>query len=245
MRAREEATATASGSRLGRDRRHRQCHNKPVIVVSLRIVSRFALPSKMARYRACADFIKSYMINANFEKLWSFCRLMTRMRGLVLGHPSKNDRPVHNNALEVVDGGIGQQDSNRSVRRVASVHRLGHWPSLLHSPLTSPTASSPLRFSVINWWYLSRWSSRRHCPCGAAWARPSQYLQGVQRLLLQLWLGIFSVNTDGIQYPFNHLIYTWGDFIWHMKHHGTFNGSQDTDGHSFWQDFCKFEFCLQ
>lgn len=33
---------------------------------------------------------------------------MTRTRGLVLGRPSKNDRPVHNNALEVVDGGIGR-----------------------------------------------------------------------------------------------------------------------------------------
>ena len=92
------------------------------------------------------------MIHANFKK--RFSRLMTRMRGLVLGHPSKNDRPVHNNALEVVDGGIGQEDSNRSVRRVASVHRWGHWPSLLPSPFSSSgssdAASDPLRFSVIN-----------------------------------------------------------------------------------------------
>ena len=60
------------------------------------------------------------------------------------------------------------------------------------------------------------------------------FLQGVQRLLIQLWSGIFSVNVDGIKYPLNHLIYTWGDFVWHMKHHGTFNGSQDKDGNSFW-----------
>ena len=73
----------------------------------------------------------------------------------------------------------------------------------------------------------------------------ARVIQGVQRLLLQLWLGIFSINNDGIEYPFNHLIYTWGDFIWHMKHHGTYNGSQDTDRNSFWQDLCKFEFCLQ
>ena len=55
------------------------------------------------------------------------------MRGLVLGHPSKNDRPVHNNALEVVDGGIGQEDSNRSVRRMASVHRWGNSLTFLAS----------------------------------------------------------------------------------------------------------------
>ena len=61
-------------------------------------------------------------------------------------------------------------------------------------------------------------------------------LQGVQRLLIQLWSGIFSPNVDGIQYPFNHLFSTWGDFVWHMKHHGTYNGSEDTDGNRFWHD---------
>ena len=63
------------------------------------------------------------------------------------------------------------------------------------------------------------------------------YIQGVQQLLPQLWLGIFSVNVDGIQCPFNHLMSTWGDFVWHMKHHGTFNGLQDTDENTCWLVF--------
>ena len=69
-------------------------------------------------------------------------------------------------------------------------------------------------------------------------------LQGVPRLLIQLWSGIFSVHFDRTQYPFNHLISTWGDFVWHMKHHDTFNGLQDTDGNSFWQVFSKSDFCV-
>ena len=60
------------------------------------------------------------------------------------------------------------------------------------------------------------------------------HLQGVPRLLIQLWSGIFFAHFDRTQYPFNYLIFTWGDFVWNMKHHGTFNGSQDTDGNSFW-----------
>ena len=78
---------------------------------------------------------------------------MTQMRGLVgFGHPAKNDRPVLNNASEVVDGGSGQEDFSRSVRRFARVgSSMGPLAFLRRfPPLTSQTASNPLRFFVIN-----------------------------------------------------------------------------------------------
>ena len=68
-------------------------------------------------------------------------------------------------------------------------------------------------------------------------------LQGVPRLLSQLSEALISVYVDGIKYNFNHLIPTLGDFVWHMKHHHTLNGSQDIKGNSFWWDFCKTDFC--
>ena len=42
-------------------------------------------------------------------------------------------------------------------------------------------------------------------------------IQGVRRLLSQLWWLISLSNVDIIKYPFNHLIIYRGDFVWHIE----------------------------
>ena len=95
------------------------------------------------------------------------------------------------------------------------------------------------------------WDSNRGTPCITTWTKSGQYwdtspkfvpfmsrhlfiLQGVPRLLSQLSEAVISLNVDGIKYHLNHLIPTLGDFVWHMKHYHTLNGSHNIKGNSFW-----------
>ena len=52
---------------------------------------------------------------------------------------------------------------------------------------------------------------------GAAGSPPKPDIQGVRRLLSQLWQLISLSNVDIIKYPFNHLIIYRGDFVWHIE----------------------------
>ena len=52
-----------------------------------------------------------------------------------------------------------------------------------------------------------------------------QKLQGVPRLVIQLWLLISLAYVDNMKYPLNHSIIYKGEFFWHIKHHDHFISS--------------------